>query len=223
MARGNPEAAAAAYDAALRETGSGGSAVEVGFEALTPAYLALALSRTASPPAERLERLLKDAACATAAFENPHLGVALDVLDAAVRGVSRARPADPTAVRSSDVRRALAFSGTRGALRLCDAGRRMVLPDGRAVDLSRRKNVIAILVVLARERRLHPGTSVEPYALVAAGWPGEKMRAEAATKRLHTAIWTLRKLGLDSMLVTSSSGEGYYLSPTVPLEDDGVL
>jgi DNA-binding SARP family transcriptional activator len=41
------------------------------------------------------------------------------------------------------------------------------------------------------------------------------MRPEAATKRLHTAIWTLRSLGFEALLATE--GEGYLLDPRIGL------
>jgi DNA-binding SARP family transcriptional activator len=116
---------------------------------------------------------------------------------------------------SSEVRRALAFAGALLALVVEDEGRRVVLPDGRAIDLSRRKNVRLVLCALARARRDAPGVVVSPEALLAAGWAGEKMRADAATKRLHTAIWTLRSVGFEALLVTE--GEGYMLDPRVAI------
>ena len=49
--------------------------------------------------------------------------------------------------------------------------------------------------------------------LIAAGWPGERIGAEAARKRLRTAIWTLRKMGLEPILLTRD--DGYLIDPTV--------
>ena len=40
------------------------------------------------------------------------------------------------------------------------------------------------------------------------------MQTEAARKRLRTAIWTLRKIGLEPFLLTRD--EGYLLDPYVP-------
>jgi DNA-binding SARP family transcriptional activator len=54
-----------------------------------------------------------------------------------------------------------------------------------------------------------------PPELLEAGWPGERMRPDAATKRLHTAIWTLRSVGLEPFLLTE--GEGYLLDPRTAL------
>jgi DNA-binding SARP family transcriptional activator len=56
---------------------------------------------------------------------------------------------------------------------------------------------------------------VSPEALLAAGWPGERMRPDAATKRLHTAIWTLRSVGFETLLLTE--GDGYLLDPRIDL------
>jgi hypothetical protein len=127
------------------------------------------------------------------------------------------RMPDASSVRaSSEVRRALRFAGARPALRVGNEARALTLPDGRVIDLAKRKNVRLVLLALAEARRTRPGTPVAPDALVAAGWPGERMRADAAQKRLHTAIWTLRSLGLESLLVTRD--EGYFLDPAVPIE-----
>ena len=71
---------------------------------------------------------------------------------------------------------------------------------------------------LAVARRETPGEPVLPEVLLDAGWPGERMRADAATKRLHTAIWTLRTMGLEGLLLTQ--GEGYLLDPRTDLRLD---
>jgi DNA-binding SARP family transcriptional activator len=72
-----------------------------------------------------------------------------------------------------------------------------------------------VLLELARARSESPGRVVLPEALLEAGWAGERMRPEAATKRLHTAIWTLRSLGFEALLATE--GEGYLLDPRIGL------
>ena len=124
---------------------------------------------------------------------------------------------DPSSLRaSSEIRRALAFAGARPSVRVAYEARSIILPDGRSVDFTRRKNVRLVLLALAQARRADPGTPLTPDALVAAGWPGERMRADAALKRLHTAIWTLRSMGLEDLLVTRE--DGYFLDPAVPIE-----
>ena len=147
---------------------------------------------------QRSRAHIAEASARVARLENPHLRVALDVLAAAACG--RDAPDVPAAASaaSSEVRRALALSGVQRALVIERDGKRAVLPDGRAVDLSRRKNVRLVLVALARARRDAPGTIVSAEALLEAGWAGERMRPDAATKRLHTAIWTLRSLGFEA-------------------------
>ena len=41
------------------------------------------------------------------------------------------------------------------------------------------------------------------------------MRPDAATKRLHTAIWTLRSLGFEAVVLTEE--DGYLLDPRTNL------
>jgi hypothetical protein len=211
MAIGAPARACEAYEASLAASRD----VEVGFEALTPAYLAVALARSSPPPATRIEQLVLDASARVAELENQHLRAAADVLAARARGLTPPEVPLAASTASSDVRRALVMSGERRGLVLESNGTRAVLPDGRVVDLSRRKNVRLLLVALAGARRDAPGVIVTPEALLEAGWPGQRMRADAATKRLHTAIWTLRSLGFEGLVLTE--GDGYLLDPRVDL------
>jgi predicted ATPase len=208
MMRGDAGAAREAYAAALGTSDD----VEVGFEALTPAYLALAAARLRDPgaAAEALAR----ARARVSDLENRHLHVALAILAAGVHGEA-APPSGASLGASSEVRRAAFFVGAPRALSITADARSVGLPDGRAIDLGRRKNVRLVLLALAEARRDRPGSPLSAEALVHAGWPGERMRAEAATKRLHTAIWTLRSLGLEDLLLTD--GEGYLLDPRVLL------
>jgi predicted ATPase len=215
MAAGSPARACESYEASLATS----RGVEVGFEALTPAYLAVARARTsrsAQAPSAAIEALVADARARVANLENPHLGVALELL-AAVAAGGREVPEAPAvaSAASSEVRRALALAGVRRALVIESDGKRAILPDGRAVDLSRRKNVRLVLIALARARRDAPGVIVSPEALLEAGWAGERMRSDAATKRLHTTIWTLRRLGFEGVVLTE--GDGYLLDPRTNL------
>ena len=76
MATGAPARAYESYEASLATS----RAVEVGFEALTPAYLAVALARTGSSAgrATAIEAHLADARARVAKLENPHLRVAFE-------------------------------------------------------------------------------------------------------------------------------------------------
>jgi hypothetical protein len=114
---------------------------------------------------------------------------------------------------SSDARRALRFVERRDtpALGVSEDGQRLELASGSAIDLGRRAAPRRILVALVGARLARPGAVVPYDDLVAAGWPGERMGSEAARKRLRTAIWTLRKLGLERLLVTHE--DGYLIAP----------
>jgi hypothetical protein len=60
-----------------------------------------------------------------------------------------------------------------------------------------------------------PGKPVGAAAMLEAGWPGERILRHAAINRLHFSISTLRKMGLQEVLVSLRSG--YMLDHTVPL------
>ncbi len=99
-----------------------------------------------------------------------------------------------------------------GALRLSEDGRRVVLPDGEVLDLSRRRAPRLILQALMENR----GAALSWAALQAAGWPGEQMGAQSGRTRVHTAIYTLRKMGFEDLLVRRD--DGYMLHPSVPVQ-----
>jgi DNA-binding SARP family transcriptional activator len=105
--------------------------------------------------------------------------------------------------------------GSAPALRIGRDGQQVELPDGRCFDFGRRVAPRRLLLALALARHEHPGRVLGPEELIAAGWPDERMRPEAARQRLRTAIWTLRKLGLEPLLRTRD--DGYLLDPHVPL------
>lgn len=88
-------------------------------------------------------------------------------------------------------------------------------PGGARVDLSRRKPLRLLLDRLATERE-RGGGGLPWDALLEAGWPGEKMRADAGAHRVRVAISTLRKMGLADVLRTDESG--YALAPGVVVE-----
>jgi hypothetical protein len=199
------------FEAAL----SLGLHLEVGFEALLPAHLALVQTmRRRGSPAAHLQRSVE----LVGELDIPGLRAALDVLGAAVRGEPSPELLPALVASSSDVRRALRLverAGATPALRMARDGRRVELPDGSAFEFGRRTAPRRVLLALARARHERPGSALPADALIAAGWPGERMRPDAARQRLRTAIWTLRKLGLEPLLLTRD--EGYLLDPVVPL------
>jgi hypothetical protein len=189
--------------------------IEVGFEALAPAWAALA-GHAASV---HVDGWLALAERSLAEAEHPGLAVTLAIVRAACSSAPMPT-VDPTvAASSSDVRRALRLVSrlaTRehlepSTLTIASRGRRARLPDGTVLDLMRRAAVRRILVVLAEAH----GEPSSADTLIAAGWPGERMRADAARQRLRTAIWTLRRLGFEHLLRTSD--EGYLLDPSLAI------
>lgn len=81
----------------------------------------------------------------------------------------------------------------------------VVVGDTR-IDLERRGAPRRILVRLCEQARRSPVESLAVDPLFEAGWPGESIRFESRVKRVHTAIWTLRKLGLVDVLHTHDKG-----------------
>ena len=90
-------------------------------------------------------------------------------------------------------------------------GRSLTVPPGEAQDLSRHGPLRRVLWALAVAKTNQPGVAMSTLDLVDAGWPGEKMKHEAATLRVYTTIRRLRALGLEHALVTRD--DGYLLDP----------
>ena len=82
------------------------------------------------------------------------------------------------------------------------------------VDLRRRAPLQRIVLALAHKRLDAPGESLGLEELLAAGWPGERVRDSAAANRVHVALSTLRNLGLRPILVSSAAG--YALTSAIP-------
>jgi hypothetical protein len=138
--------------------------------------------------------------------------------EAEARAIVEAHPSDDSrfALRMLVAKTRPAARREAGALAVLPEGRGFRLPHAQeTVDLSRRAPLRGILALLARRRREAPGEAVAVDDLVRAGWPGEKILAEAAQNRFHVALTTLRKLGLRDVLVTADGG--YLLDPAVPL------
>lgn len=145
--------------------------------------------------------------------------------DAATRPVGD--DADATvAMNNTDTRfalrllqRALQRSEERQpALRVAREGISFVLRDGDRVDLSRRASLRRLLAALARAQIEHPAAVLSVDDLLSAGWPGQRVQPEAAATRVRVAIATLRKLGLQELLLTRDGG--YLLDPDEPLHID---
>jgi predicted ATPase len=89
-------------------------------------------------------------------------------------------------------------------------------PGQPPVSLLRRRALRLLLGALLERRTSAPGTPVAVAELFEVGWPGDPSTGDVAYKRVHTAVWTLRRLGLRDLIVTTD--DGYYLDPSAPLD-----
>jgi hypothetical protein len=96
-----------------------------------------------------------------------------------------------------------------------DEARELRVPGGRKVILERRRAVRLILLTLVRARQEQPGVALPLDALLAAGWPGERVLPQAGASRVYVVLATLRRLGLRGLLLSRDGG--YLLDPKVPL------
>ncbi len=78
--------------------------------------------------------------------------------------------------------------------------------EGLRVDVARRGAVKRILLALGRARLDSPQKTLSVDALFQAGWPGENIPYESQVRRVYTAVWTLRTLGLETALLTRDDG-----------------
>lgn len=96
-----------------------------------------------------------------------------------------------------------------------DEAREFRVPGGRKVILERRRAVRLILLKLVQARQEQPGVALPLDALLAAGWPGERVLPQAGASRVYVALGTLRRLGLRGLLISRDGG--YLLDPKTPL------
>ncbi|MCB9743532.1 MAG: AAA family ATPase [Alphaproteobacteria bacterium] len=112
------------------------------------------------------------------------------------------------------VRRAAAGHVQARTLRVSADGARFRL--GVAPDQALSPAPARLLAALAQARAEAPGRALDVEALVAAGWPGERMRPRSAAQRVRTAIWSLRRAGLSEAIETVEGG--YRLDPALRIE-----
>ncbi|HTJ80312.1 MAG TPA: hypothetical protein VL400_01280 [Polyangiaceae bacterium] len=128
----------------------------------------------------------------------------------------------PSARAEAELKHARALLAAVGAalearpegLRVAEDGTWFETPAGR-VDVQRRGAVRRILVALAERRVSAPSRSLGVDELFEIGWPGERIPYESQVRRVYTAIWTLRTLGLEEALRTRD--DGYLLDPKHPV------
>ncbi len=194
-----------------------GPLLEVGFEALAPAWLAFVEAVLGNHAAAGDACVLAEQALR--GLEAPGLRRTAEALMAFVEGAPIVDAPPELRATSSDLRRAadmLSAVAKTPRLRVSQDAQHVLLPQGRAVDLVRRGAPRRVFAVLVRARCEAPGRVVSRDTLIESGWPGERMHPEAADKRLRTAIWTLRKEGLAPVLLTRD--DGYLLDPLCAIE-----
>jgi predicted ATPase len=82
-------------------------------------------------------------------------------------------------------------------------------PGQHRVSLDRRRSLRLLLARLIQQQRGTPGVAVPVLELFRAGWPGSDSDAELAIRRVHSAVWTLRRLGLRDLIVTIDDGYAF--------------
>jgi tetratricopeptide (TPR) repeat protein len=101
------------------------------------------------------------------------------------------------------------------ALEVGQGARWFAVPGRERVSLESRATLARVLEALVAARLERPGAALAWDALLAAGWPGEKVMPAAAQNRVRVALSTLRTLGLRTLLVTDPSG--HRLDERVPV------
>jgi hypothetical protein len=85
----------------------------------------------------------------------------------------------------------------------------LVLPSGERLELHRQRAVRLILMAMVDERLARPGRALPGEALLASGWPGERVTPSSGSVRVRVAVSKLRSLGLRDLVV--SRDDGYLL------------
>jgi predicted ATPase len=86
-------------------------------------------------------------------------------------------------------------------------------PSGEQHELASRPLIQRLLRFLLDRRERAPGRGASVKEMLSAGWPGEKVTAEAGSSRVYVAIGTLKKLGLEDVI--RGGRGGYFLDPDV--------
>ncbi|HCP45115.1 MAG TPA: hypothetical protein DIU15_03685, partial [Deltaproteobacteria bacterium] len=129
-------------------------------------------------------------------------------------GVEPAKPSEnlrATPSTSSDTPAAVS-TGSNDLLVHRD-GRWFEAAGGARVDLTRKRTLRPLLLLLARAREERPGDALDVDAIFEEVWAGERILGEARKNRVYVSIATLRKAGLDLFLDTR--GDGYLIRPDV--------
>ncbi len=129
-----------------------------------------------------------------------------------LRTTSASRSASSTAPKAARSPRRL----DRSPLRIDREARWFEPPGGARVSLARKRSLRLLLGALASARLRSPSRALDSAALLALGWPGDRVLPAAGAHRVRVAIATLRRLGLREHLV--SRDDGYLLDPGAAVE-----
>lgn len=224
-AEGDLEGARAVYATAGASGFEGIVAVESGASAEAYVLLADAVARTKATPdaalfggylgllADRVGRVT-DALDRRAAAEAIAAVVHRPWLDAALATLS-GTPREAKSVHSRIALRIAAMHPTKTeatpasfALVVAPGGAWFRAPNAdKAQPLRARKNLARMLDAMANE----PTRSFTASDLFAIGWPGERALGPSSAHRVRVALATLRKMGLDAVIVRKD--DGWSLSP----------
>ncbi len=101
----------------------------------------------------------------------------------------------------------------RRPLQVGEASRWFEVAGLPVVDLARRGPIRRILDALVERHIAGEEKAMDVNSVVAIGWPGENVPTEAGATRVYTAIRTLRRMGLEGVLLTRD--EGYLIDPKI--------
>jgi len=101
-----------------------------------------------------------------------------------------------------------------GGLQIDPDGQWFRTVEGDRVDLGGRKVLRRVLRALVRAY-VDGARPMNVCELQEAGWPGERIRPQAAARRVYTALWALRRLGLGDALARRE--DGYFLTGSIAL------
>ena len=104
---------------------------------------------------------------------------------------------------------------TEGQLVLEPGAVGLWLPDGRFVDLRRRRLGRRLLTALFDARTSQPGVALDMDAVWTAGWGEDRASETARRNRIYVAVASLRSLGLKHIL--QSTSDGYRIDPDIPV------
>lgn len=86
---------------------------------------------------------------------------------------------------------------------------------GQPVDLRTRARYRVLLRMLVREHLRDPAATISVAAVIREVWPDEKLRHSVARNRAYVAMCSLRKWGLEGLVLRTA--HGYHFDPNVQL------